>query len=242
MADLDGADARYAISRKGSGSHLMACVDAHARGVDPRALALEVVGSLDGARKALRDEEADVFMWEKFTTKFLVDAGEWRRIGEVPTPWACFSIAASDAALSESGDQLLTMLEIVKAEAKALQASADCTKTIGLMYVPARGRHPRVAHKCAGRAARKSRMPPSRRSCARSSTRRSLRRTICCHRRPRLRRDARRGPGRGRRVGPLHARASGGWLPRAAVCHFPPDTGTRRKPEPRGRRERRRLR
>ena len=134
MADLDSAAARYAVSRKGSGSHLMACVDAHARGLDPRSLVLEVVGSLDGARKALRDEEADVFMWEKFTTKFLVDAGEWRRIGEVPTPWACFSIAASDAALSESGDQLLTMLEIVKAEAKALRASADCTKTIGLMY------------------------------------------------------------------------------------------------------------
>ena len=46
MADLTGAT--YAVSRMGSGSHLMACVDAHARGV--AAPELEIVGSLDGAR------------------------------------------------------------------------------------------------------------------------------------------------------------------------------------------------
>ena len=62
MADLD-KDATYAVSRMGSGSHLMACVDAHARGIDPQGLLLEVVGSLDGARKALREEQADIFMW-----------------------------------------------------------------------------------------------------------------------------------------------------------------------------------
>ena len=88
MADL-GPDVRYAISRMGSGSHLMACVDAHSRKLDPSSLALEVVGSLDGARQSLRAGQADVFLWEKYTTKFLVDSGEWRRIGEVPTPWPC---------------------------------------------------------------------------------------------------------------------------------------------------------
>lgn len=133
MADLD-KDATYAVSRMGSGSHLMACVDAHARGVDPQGLLLEVVGGLDGARQALRDEQADVFMWEKFTTKFLVDSGEWRRIGEVPTPWACFSIAATNLALEKSGPQLLRMLEVVRGEAQSLRASADCAQTIGTMY------------------------------------------------------------------------------------------------------------
>lgn len=71
-------DARYAVSRMGSGSHLMACVDAHNRGWDPSAVRLEVVGDLQGARKALGRGDADVFMWEKFTTKHLVDSGEWR--------------------------------------------------------------------------------------------------------------------------------------------------------------------
>ena len=111
MADVD-TGVRYAVSRMGSGSHLMACVDAYARGLDAGALDFTIVGSLDGAREALREERADVFMWEKFTTKFLVDAGEWRRIGEVPTPWPCFSIAATDDALSRSGPELLQLLRL----------------------------------------------------------------------------------------------------------------------------------
>jgi sulfonate transport system substrate-binding protein len=132
MADLDGAT--YAVSRMGSGSHLMACVDAHARGADPKALLMEVVGSLDGARKALRDGQADVFLWEKYTTKFLVDSGEWRRIGEVPTPWPCFSFCASDLALGAHGQKLATMLDVVRAEAAALRASPECASIIGVMY------------------------------------------------------------------------------------------------------------
>lgn len=131
MADLDGG-ATFAVSRMGSGSHLMACVDAHVRGVAPPPL--EVVGTLDGARIALRDGIADVFMWEKYTTKYLVDALEWRRIGEVPTPWPCFSIAATDAALAQSGGALIDMLDVVRAEAAELRASADRATTIGLMY------------------------------------------------------------------------------------------------------------
>ena len=83
---------------------------------------------------ALRDGLADAFMWEKFTTKFLVDAGEWRRVGEVPTPWPCFSIAASDAALAASSDALLAMLRVVRDEARDLRASAGVADTIGLMY------------------------------------------------------------------------------------------------------------
>ena len=66
---------------------------------------------VEGARRALRDGRASVFMWELFTTKFLVDSGEWRRIGEVPTPWPCFSVAATDAALESSGPELLRVLD-----------------------------------------------------------------------------------------------------------------------------------
>jgi len=133
MEDV-GEHVRYAVSRMGSGSHLMACVDAHARGLDPGRLLPEIVGSLDGAREALRAGKADVFMWEKFTTKFLVDSGEWRRIGEVPTPWPCFSIAASNTALETGGEQLLKMLDVVRTEAADLRASEGCARTIGLMY------------------------------------------------------------------------------------------------------------
>lgn len=136
LLSLDQLDAtaRFAVSRMGSGSHLMACVDAHARGRDPTKLNFEVVGSLEGARSALSSGAADVFMWEKFTTKFLVDSGEWRRIGEVPTPWPCFSVAATDRALSDRAPELLLTLEVLRAEAESLRADVRCCEIIAHEY------------------------------------------------------------------------------------------------------------
>jgi hypothetical protein len=95
--------ATYGVSRFGSGSHIMALVDARGRGAPPPAF--EVVGDLAGARDALASGAADVFMWEKFTTKPLVDGGEWVRVAEVPTPWPCFTLVATkDAARDRAAD------------------------------------------------------------------------------------------------------------------------------------------
>jgi len=126
--------ATYAVSRMGSGSHLMAMVDAHARGWAPDELKFEIVGDLEGARRALADRTADVFLWEKFTTKHLVDSGEWRKVGEVPTPWPCFSLAASDKALLEMGDELVAMLEVLEEEARELVRSDNRCETVAIMY------------------------------------------------------------------------------------------------------------
>ena len=49
-------------------------------------------------------------MWEKFTTKPLVDSGEWRRVGECVTPWPCFVVAATNTALEKFGPDLLEVL------------------------------------------------------------------------------------------------------------------------------------
>lgn len=39
------------------------------------------VGTLDGAREAMGKGEIDAWLWEKFTTKHLVDNGEpWQRL------------------------------------------------------------------------------------------------------------------------------------------------------------------
>ena len=128
------ATLRYAVSRMGSGSHLMAAVDARARGWDPSSLHYEVVGSLQGARSALAEGKADAFMWEKFTTKPLVDSGEWRRVGEVDTPWPCFMIAATNDVLERMGPELLEVLRVVREEAEALELSPDAAEVIGTMY------------------------------------------------------------------------------------------------------------
>ena len=84
---------RFAISRLGSGSHLMAHVLAATEGftIDPADFV--VVGTLAGGVEALSTGQADVFLWETFMTKPFVDAGRLARIGEIPTPWPAFVVA-----------------------------------------------------------------------------------------------------------------------------------------------------
>ncbi|GAB4186404.1 MAG: substrate-binding domain-containing protein [Wenzhouxiangellaceae bacterium] len=89
----DLARSRYAISRPGSGSHLMAAVLAQQQGWPlPTPRELITVGNLPGAITALTQAEADVFLWERFTTQPLVDRGLLRRVGVCPTPWPAFSL------------------------------------------------------------------------------------------------------------------------------------------------------
>lgn len=88
--DLRGQ--RFAISRFGSGSHLMAGIYARDRQW-PSAPEFVVVDNLAGARRALTAGEAEIFLWERFTTQPVVDTGDFRRIDELPTPWPCFVAA-----------------------------------------------------------------------------------------------------------------------------------------------------
>ena len=93
LADLEGRTA--AISRYGSGSHLMAYVNAESQGWSTEGLSFKVVNTLEGAVEALRKGAADYFLWERFTTQPVVDQGVFRRIGVCPTPWPCFVIAST---------------------------------------------------------------------------------------------------------------------------------------------------
>ena len=112
IEDVEGKT--YAISRYGSGSHLMAYVDAQQRGWNTGNMKFNVVGNFNGAKKALANGEADLFMWEKFMTKPTVDSGIFRRIGECPTPWPCFAITANEKALQNKADAIEKMLDIIQ--------------------------------------------------------------------------------------------------------------------------------
>lgn len=107
----DLKNAKVAISRYGSGSHLMAYVNARNLGWDPKQLQFEVVGDIEGAIEALKSGKADYFMWEHFTTKPLVDNGIFRRIADCPTPWSCFVIAVRKQFLDEQPAAIMTMLK-----------------------------------------------------------------------------------------------------------------------------------
>ena len=104
---------QYAISRNGSGSHLMAQIDANGQGLALKENQFEIIKNLDGALSSLEKLETDVFYWEKFTTKPYVDAGLLKRIGEFPTPWPSFMIAASDSILEKHPDKIITLLDII---------------------------------------------------------------------------------------------------------------------------------
>lgn len=111
LGDLEQATA--AISRYGSGSHLMAYVNAKNAGWVPEKLEFELVGNINGAIEALEDGKAGYFMWEHFTTKPLVNQGVFRRLGDCPTPWPCFVIAVREDFLQSSPEEIRRMLRII---------------------------------------------------------------------------------------------------------------------------------
>ena len=109
----DLAGKKVAISRVGSGSQLMAYVNAQNQAWDPSKLEFEIVGDINGAVKALKEGRADYFMWEHFTTKPLVDNGTFRRVVDCPTPWPCFVIAVKNEILKIDYADVRKMIDIV---------------------------------------------------------------------------------------------------------------------------------
>ena len=132
VADIAGR--RYAISRYGSGSHLIAIVDAAERGFDAQSMSFVVVDTIDGAREALAAGSADVFLWERHMTQPLVDAGEFRRIGERVVPWPAFVVSARREYLSHSADALRRCLDIAADYATRLKHGADSAELISKTY------------------------------------------------------------------------------------------------------------
>ncbi len=109
----DLKDTTAAISRYGSGSHLMSYVQATEMGWDTKKLKFELVNNLDGAVQSLSSGSADYFMWERFTTKPLVDSGVFKHLGNCPTPWPCFVLVGTDSFLKENESILNHILEII---------------------------------------------------------------------------------------------------------------------------------
>ena len=99
ISDLENK--KVAISRLGSGSQLMAYVNADNQGWKTDDFQFEIVNTIDGAVEALTNGTADYFMWERFMTKPLVDKGIFDRVADCPTPWPCFVIAVRDEVLEK---------------------------------------------------------------------------------------------------------------------------------------------
>lgn len=130
--DIEHATA--AISRYGSGSHLMAYVNAQNQGWNTENLKFEVIKNLDGAVKGLKEGKGDYFMWEHFTTKPYVDNGTFRRIADCPTPWPCFVIAATDNALNTKLPQIKELLHTINNTTTSFKKIDQIAETLSDRY------------------------------------------------------------------------------------------------------------
>ena len=115
VKELEGK--RFAISRLGSGSHLMTYVLAQQRGWPVERLMFEKVENINGARQALTSGVADGFLWEQSTAQPYVTNGEFRRVGVLNTPWPCFVVAVRTSLTeNEALAKLLTILHSATAQ------------------------------------------------------------------------------------------------------------------------------
>ena len=97
-------------------------------------LNFEVIKDLDGAVEGLTNDIADYFMWEKFTTKPLVDDGTFRRIGNCPSPWPCFVIEVRTEFLEQNKDDVKTILNIINKTTSEFKDIPSIDKTIANRY------------------------------------------------------------------------------------------------------------
>ncbi|MFT5858775.1 MAG: sulfonate transport system substrate-binding protein [Flavobacteriaceae bacterium] len=124
----------FAISREGSGSHLMTYVKASQEGWDTSNLKFNVIGDIYGGLWALEHDEAQGFLWEKYTTHPYTEQEKCRFVGEVVTPWPCFVIAVRSEILEKHQSKLQEMCEIVAKKAFDLKQNENASEIISWRY------------------------------------------------------------------------------------------------------------
>ena len=132
LAQLEGTKA--AISRIGSGSQLMAYVNAGNQKWDANSLSFEIVNTIDGAVTALTEGTADYFMWERFMTQPLVYKGIFRRIADCPTPWPCFVVAVREEILNQNPEIITKILEVINSNTLNFKSLPNIIKKLAVRF------------------------------------------------------------------------------------------------------------
>ena len=127
-------DQTIAISREASGSHLMSYVMAHQNQLKSENMKFNVVGDVYGGIWALENREAQVFLWEKFTTQPYVDQKKCRRVGEVYTPWPSFVIAARNELIENHPEEIKKVIEVIQKRALQVKKSENTAEIISWRY------------------------------------------------------------------------------------------------------------
>ena len=127
-------DPVIAISRYGSGSHLMSFLLAKRHDWNPEELKFELVNTLDGAVKSLSADQAQLFLWERYMTQPYVDQGIFKRLETIATPWPSFVIAATDNCIAEKEEALVKMLQIINRYSSDFKDIPSIDRTIASHY------------------------------------------------------------------------------------------------------------
>ena len=130
----DISKSKFAISRFGSGSHLMAYLLAEQEQITLKPESFEIIHNLAGARELFKHGDDHVFLWEKFMTQPYVDQGEFRRIADFPTPWPCFVVCVRKEVYSQYQESIINMLNTVLNTAEELKLSPIAAKLIAMVY------------------------------------------------------------------------------------------------------------
>ena len=119
----DIRDAVIAISKFGSGSHLMPILNAYENHWDVHALRFKEINNLAGGLAALKNKEADVFFWEKHTTRSYLKPNQLKYIGSFSGPWGAFVVAINNKLDNEDHQNLTALLKLVFEEAFSFKLS-----------------------------------------------------------------------------------------------------------------------
>lgn len=108
----------YAISRPGSGSHIMAMLHARRIGWQPGPDDLVVVHNMEGAAQRMSKGEPLIFLWETYVTSRYVRSGVMRHVGEVRGDWPGFVIVARSGMHADLQAAVVRTLRVLREEAE----------------------------------------------------------------------------------------------------------------------------
>lgn len=120
----------FAISRPGSGSHIMAMLYAERLGWRPGPDDLEVVHNMEGAARRMEERPPVIFLWETYVTSRYVEAGVMRRVDEVRGDWPGFVIVAREEFARTHPDAMREVLAVLDRSVSGLDHSAHTVELV----------------------------------------------------------------------------------------------------------------
>ncbi len=119
----DLQNAIHAISKFGSGSHLMAILNAYEQKWPVQRINFLEINNLSGGLDALHNETADVFFWEKHTTRSYLKRNGLKYIDSFRGPWGAFVLAVNAALCAEVLNGIKYAFEFVLQECERFKLS-----------------------------------------------------------------------------------------------------------------------